>query len=143
LASRPILHWRAAALYRLSGREYWRPDSLSLSAARILRDFIYNIPVANGNYQLTLRFAEIQYASAGARVFNVTVNGAAVLTNFDIVAQAGSWTAIDKQFPVTVTHGAVQINVHGVTGVGLLNAIQIAPATGGDPSPACSCPGTV
>jgi hypothetical protein len=46
------------------------------------------------------------------------------------VAQAGSWTTIDKQFPVTVTNGDIQINVHGVTGVGLLNAIQIAPATG-------------
>ena len=104
-------------------------------------DFSYNIPVANGNYQLTLKFAEIQYASAGARVFNVTVNGAAVLTNFDIVAQAGYWTAIDKQFPVTVTNGAVQINVHGVTDVGLLNAIQIAPAAGGDPTPALQVSG--
>jgi hypothetical protein len=83
-------------------------------------DFSYNIPIANGNYQLTLKFAEIQYASAGARVFNVTINGAAVLTNFDIVAQAGYWTAIDKQFPVAVTNGAVQINMHGVKGVGLL-----------------------
>ena len=104
-------------------------------------DFSYNIPVANGNYQLTLKFAEIQYASAGARIFNVTVNGAAVLTNFDIVAQAGYWTAIDKQFPVAVTNGAVQINVHGVKGVGLLNAIQIAPTTGGDPSPALQLSG--
>jgi hypothetical protein len=46
----------------------------------------------------------------------VTVNGTAVLTNFDIVAQAGYWTALDKQFPVTVTNGAIQINVHGVNG---------------------------
>jgi hypothetical protein len=69
-------------------------------------DFSYNIPIANGNYQLTLKFAEIQYASAGARVFNVTINGAAVLTNFDIVAQAGYWTAIDKQFPVTARPSA-------------------------------------
>ena len=87
-------------------------------------DFSYNIPVANGNYQLTLKFAEIQYSSRGQRVFNVTVNGTPVLTNFDIVAQAGYWTAIDKQFPVTVAGGSVQISVHGITSVGLVNAIQ-------------------
>ncbi|HEY3455101.1 MAG TPA: malectin domain-containing carbohydrate-binding protein, partial [Bryobacteraceae bacterium] len=97
-------------------------------------DFSYSIPVANGNYQLTLKFAEIQYASAGSRLFNVIVNGAAVLTNFDIVAQAGAWKAIDKQFPVAVTNGAIQINVHGVKGVGLLSAIQIVPAAT-DPTP--------
>jgi hypothetical protein len=98
-------------------------------------DFSYNIPVANGSYQLTLKFAEIQYSSAGSRVFNVTVNGTQVLTNFDIVAQAGYWTAVDKQFPVTVTNGAVQITMHGVVGVGLLSAIQIAPNNGPPPTP--------
>jgi hypothetical protein len=40
--------------------------------------------------QLTLKFAEIQFASPGSRTFNVTVNGAAVLTNLDIVAQGGA-----------------------------------------------------
>jgi len=85
------------------------PIRLSIAgAASYYGDFSDNIPVANGNYQLTLKFAEIQYASAGARVFNLTVNGVAVLTNFDIVSQAGYWTAIDKQFPVTVTNGAAR-----------------------------------
>jgi len=32
-------------------------------------DFSYNIPVANGNYELTLKFAEIQYASRGRRPY--------------------------------------------------------------------------
>jgi hypothetical protein len=47
-------------------------------------DFSYNIPVANGNYELTLKFAEIQYASPGSRIYNITINSVAVLTNFDV-----------------------------------------------------------
>ncbi|MGA2716878.1 MAG: LamG-like jellyroll fold domain-containing protein [Bryobacteraceae bacterium] len=69
----------------------------------------------------------MEYSSPGQRVFNVTVNGTQVLTNFDIVAQAGYWTAIDKQFPVTVSGGSIQISVHGTVSVGLVNAIQIVP----------------
>src|SRR5690242_3158581 len=119
--SDPVANTHDSSLYRWARQGYYG-------------DFSYNIPVANGNYELTLKFAEIQYATAGSRIFNVTVNGAAVLTNFDIVAQAGAWKAIDKQFPVAVTNGAIQINVHGVKGVGLLSAIQIVPAAS-DPTP--------
>ena len=105
------------------------PDSTLYRYARqgYYGDFSYNIPVANGNYQLTLKFAEIEYSSPGQRVFNVTVNGTQVLTNFDIVAQAGYWKAIDKQFPVTVSNGSVQIGVHGVVSVGVVNAIAVVP----------------
>ncbi|HLH19511.1 MAG TPA: malectin domain-containing carbohydrate-binding protein, partial [Bryobacteraceae bacterium] len=97
-------------------------------------DFSYNIPVANGTYNLSLLFAEVQYWNPGDRVFNVLVNGAAVLTNFDIVAQVGPRAALMKTFPVTVTSGAIQIAVNGVVRRGILNGIQIAPASGG-PTP--------
>ncbi len=110
----PVSNTTDTTLYRYARQGYYG-------------DFSYNIPVANGAYQLTLKFAEIQYGSPGQRVFNVAVNGTQVLTNFDIVAQTGYWTAIDKQFPVTVSSGSVQIVVHGTVGLGILNAIQIAP----------------
>jgi hypothetical protein len=94
-------------------------------------NFSYSIPVPNGSYTLKLKFAEIAYGSTGQRVFNVNVNGAPVLTNFDIVADAGALTADDKLFPVTVANGALQIDVIGVVGFGLLNGIQVLPAGGG------------
>jgi hypothetical protein len=91
-------------------------------------DFSYAIPVANGQYTVTLRFAEIQYWAVGQRVFNVAINGTAILTNFDLVANGAYFTALDKQFAVVVTNGVIQINVHGVVNAGLLNAIQIVPS---------------
>jgi hypothetical protein len=99
-------------------------------------DFSYAIPVPNGTYNVTLKFAETQYWAAGQRVFNVSVNGAQVLSNFDVVAQGGNFTAIDKQFSTTATNGLIQISVHGVVNMGLLSAIQITPGA------ATSDPGT-
>ncbi len=98
--------------------------------AGLYGDFSYNIPVPNGSYTVTLRFAEIQYSGQGQRVFNVVLNGSTVLSNFDILAHAAPLTPVIEQFPVTVSNGAVQIAVNGVVNRGLLSAIQIAPAPG-------------
>jgi len=38
----------------------------------------------------TTKFAEIYWTKTGQRIFNVSINGAQVLTNFDIVAAAGT-----------------------------------------------------
>ena len=66
-------------------------------------NFQYQFSVPNGNYTVTLKFAEIYFSTAGSRIFNVAIDGAQVLTNFDIISQAGAPnTAIDRSFPVTV-----------------------------------------
>src|SRR4051812_44490278 len=70
-------------------------DTADLTSYRSARaglygDFSYDIPAANGTYNLSLLFAELQYWNRGERVFNVFVNGAAALTNFDIVAESSS-----------------------------------------------------
>ena len=53
--------------------------------------FTYTLPglTAGNSYTLRLHFAELSATAAGQRKFNVSVNGAAVLTNFDIFATAG------------------------------------------------------
>ena len=99
-------------------------------------DFSYSIPLTNGSYTVTLRFAEILDSAPGQRVFNVTLNGSTVLSNFDILAHVAPLTPYSQQFPVTVTGGSLQIGVVGVVGRGLLNAIQIAPVAA--PAPALS-----
>ncbi len=99
--------------------------------AGLYTDFSYSIPLSNGSYTLTLRFAEVQFSAAGQRVFNVAVNGSAVLSNFDILANAAPFTPVARQFPVNVTNGSLQIAFTGVVNRGLVNAIQVAPAGGG------------
>lgn len=95
-------------------------------------DFSYAIPVSNGSYSLTLKFADVQFSAPGQRIFNVVVNGTTVLSRFDVAAAGGFYNAIDRQFPVVVTDGTLRIQVQGVVKVGLLSAIQLS-ATGAAP----------
>src|SRR5262249_1046864 len=53
--------------------------------------FSYAVPnlTPGGSYTVRLDFAELVATGPGQRVFNVTINGTQVLTNFDIFAEAG------------------------------------------------------
>ncbi|HUI80200.1 MAG TPA: malectin domain-containing carbohydrate-binding protein [Bryobacteraceae bacterium] len=90
-------------------------------------NFSYQFAVPNGSYTVTLKFAELYFASAGSRRFNVNINGTPVLTNFDIVAQAGgALKALDESFPVTVTNGQIGIQfTPGAADQPMVNAIEI------------------
>jgi Di-glucose binding within endoplasmic reticulum. len=76
---------------------------------------------------VVLKFAEIYFTAAGQRIFNVSINGTKVLSNFDIVTAAGgALKAIDKTFPITVTNN--QINIvftPGSADLPKVSAIQI------------------
>ncbi len=77
-------------------------------------NFSYAIPVAQGSYTVSLHFAESFFGShgpgdagAGMRLFDVFLNGTALLRNFDMFAEAGFRHALVKTF-----HG-VQPNPQG------------------------------
>jgi hypothetical protein len=65
--------------------------------------FTYTIPgmVAGSQHTVLLHFAEFYWTAAGKRVFNVAINGTAVLSNFDIYALAGANKALVEQFTAT------------------------------------------
>jgi hypothetical protein len=94
-------------------------------------NFSYNFAVPNGSYTVVLKFAEIFWTTAGKRVFNVSINNQAVLTNFDILAQPNSApnTAVDRAFPVTVTGGAISLTFTTVVDNAQINAIEVVPGT--------------
>lgn len=92
--------------------------------------FSYGVSVPNGNYTVNLKFAEVYFTAAGSRMFNVSINGTPVLTNFDILAQAGSaLKALDLPFPVSVTNGQITIQfTPGTADQPMINAIEILTA---------------
>jgi hypothetical protein len=69
-------------------------------------NFNYAIPVAEGRYTVTLRFAETWFGpgkpgagGAGSRIFDVYCNGIALLRHFDIFRTAGgAQRAVEKSF---------------------------------------------
>lgn len=89
---------------------------------------VYSFNVANGSYTVVLKFAELYWSHTGGRVFNVSINGTSVLSNFDIYAAAGGqYVAIDKSFPVTVSGGVINIAFSGVIDNAKVDAIQVSP----------------
>ncbi len=88
-------------------------------------NFSYNIPLANGNYTVTFKFAEIYWNAAGERIFNVSMQGTQVISNLDIYVQAGKNAAYDVSFPVSVTNGTLNINFTSVIDYAKVSAILI------------------
>ena len=88
----------------------------------------YQFSVPNGTHTVTLKFAEIYFNSPtpGKRVFNVAINGITVLSNFDIIAQAGAaFKALDESFLVPVSAGTITIQFTSVVNNAKISAIDI------------------
>ncbi|HEY1336473.1 MAG TPA: malectin domain-containing carbohydrate-binding protein [Bryobacteraceae bacterium] len=90
--------------------------------------FSYNFSVPNGSYTVKLKFAEVSRNRAGQRLFNVALNGATVLSSFDIFAAAGGeFIALDKTFPVNVSNGQITVQfTPGAVDQPMVNAIEIS-----------------
>jgi len=112
------------------------------NAAQVYQDerwgaFEYQLPMANGTYKVRLHFAEI-YASCqtkGCRVFNVTAEGGAWLTNYDIAAKSGGYTATVEEKLVTVSDGVLNVALSAVTGSPQLAGIEVLAADTAAPAP--------
>ncbi len=93
----------------------------------------YTIPnrTAGSTQTVTLYFAETYLTASGQRIFNVTINGTSVLSNFDIYASAGGQNkAIAKSFSTTAnSSGQVVIQFNTVTENPKVNGISVAEGT--------------
>jgi hypothetical protein len=88
-------------------------------------NFDYAIPVANGNYTITLKFAELYWSSSGKRIFDVRIGGTEVISNLDIFAKVGKCRAYDVSIPVTVTDGKLNISFRSDVSSAKVSAIWV------------------
>jgi beta-glucosidase len=86
------------------------------------------------NYLVRLHFCETYWTSPGSRVFNVSINGSQVLTNFDIFAAAGGQNVANiQQFTEPVnSNGQLVIQFTTLVNNSLINGIEVIP---GAPKP--------
>jgi hypothetical protein len=107
-------------------------------------NFTYTIPnlTANASYTVRLHFAEEYWTSAGSRVFNVSINGSQVLSNFDIFAAAGAeYKAVVEQFTASANSGgSITIQFTTVKDNAQVNGIEVLPT--GSPTPTPTPPAT-
>ena len=99
-------------------------------------NFSYNIPLSNGNYIVTLKFAEMYWNGPGYRVFNVSMQGIQVISNLDIYDKVGKDAAYDVLIPVSVASGTLNINFTSVSDYAKVNAIEITQSQATPPPPA-------
>jgi len=89
----------------------------------------YTIPgfAAGSGHTVRLHFAETYWTTAGARLFNVTINGTQVLSSFDILANAGAANkAVVEQFTTTADgSGTITIQFVTVKDNAQINGIEV------------------
>jgi hypothetical protein len=105
------------------------PAPMAVYQTARIGSFKYTIPgfTAGSSHTVRLHFAETYWTAAGLRIFNVTVNGTQVLTNFDIFAAAGGKNkAVIEQFTANAnTSGQYVITFTPVKDNSLVSGIEV------------------
>jgi hypothetical protein len=72
----------------------------------------YRFTVPNGNYRVTLKFAEIYngITPSNPRIFSVAIEGNRVITDLSLYASSGLYSATDGTYTVTVNDGSLDID---------------------------------
>jgi thermitase len=69
----------------------------------------YNFTVPNGQYEVTLKFAEFAATTSNTRVMKITIEGVIVESALNVLTLAGKATAFDRTYTATVTDGVLNI----------------------------------
>ena len=92
-------------------------------------DCSYSIPLANGTYDLILKFAEIYQDDPGIRKFHVDVEEERVIRDLDLIFRAGKNVAYDVILPLELTDGNLDINFVTVIDNAKISALEIRDGT--------------
>jgi Malectin domain len=109
-------------------------------------DFRYDIPLAPGNYELHLHFAETGLADfisaessgEGQRLFRVSANGDRILPAFDVVADAAGANVADERVFRNISpaeDGFLHLSFNAMRSTAMLNAIELLPVSAGKVRP--------
>lgn len=105
---------------------------------RVGNNFSYTLTglTAGASYEVRLHFAEFYWTKPGQRVFNVSINGTQVLSNFDIVATAGGQDiAVVEPFTATANaQGQIVLQFTTVNDNAEINGIEVIAPPPGSPS---------
>jgi len=99
--------------------------------------------VPNGDYTVTLKFAETYFNAPGTRAFSVTAEGATVVGNLDLYAVAGKNTAVDRTFAVKVSDGRLDLGFSATRNNAKIDGILVQSVGGVVPNPRPTQPSPV
>ncbi|MET8866658.1 S8 family serine peptidase [Nonomuraea sp. NPDC004580] len=82
--------------------------------------------VPNGTYTVELNFADLERTQMGRRVFDVLVEGELAIPALDLALEAGTYTAVSRQYTVRVTDGQLNVRFAARQGSTLVNGLRIS-----------------
>ncbi len=99
-------------------------------------DFSYDIPLPRGVYELHLYFVETEFVPAAgggenSRVFQVAANGRRILSDFDIISDAGGAEIADERVFKDISpasDGLLHLRFMSVRSHATVSAIEVEPA---------------
>ncbi|WP_336206476.1 S8 family serine peptidase [Nonomuraea sp. LPB2021202275-12-8] len=83
-----------------------------------------NVPA--GVYTVELNFADLKNTGYGRRVFDVLVEGELAIPALDLALEAGTYTAVSRQYTVRVSDGQLNVRFAARDGSTIVNAIRIS-----------------
>jgi Malectin domain len=120
---------------------YGRPPDAGLFAKMRTGEFSYDVPVAPGEYELHLYWAEPIFRLANEsngggeneRRFNVSINGKRVLSAFDVVCDSGTSPVDIRSFRgITPDRdGKVHVQFSAAYGTPFVNGVELIPTQPG------------
>lgn len=94
--------------------------------------YSYEIPVSNATYNVVLHFAELYHNAAGARSFNLSIEGQQILSNFDVFSLVGHDGAYEQRVNnIAVNDGKLTITLTTLVDNGTLSGFAIYSTNGG------------
>lgn len=105
----------------------------------------YKFTVPNGNYEVTLRFAEFSVTSSTSRVIRITLEGVIVESALSIYGTVGRYVALDRVYQTTVSDGVLNIMFiqNGGTYVPVVSAVGVRQVPPPTPTPTATNTPTV
>jgi hypothetical protein len=91
-------------------RTFGNADGGVLDSERWGADFSYNLPVDDGRYEVTLRFAEIFFNADNQRIFDVALEDETVIDDLDIHAEVGADAELERTFEAVIDDGEINLD---------------------------------
>ncbi len=116
---------------RIDTRGVTNPAPQAVYQTQRYSNFTYTIPnlTPSASYRVRLHFAELFDTGPAQRLFNVLLNGAQVLTNFDIYSAAGGFQrALVEEFTaVADTNGRITVQYTTLRDSAVSNGLEVIP----------------
>ncbi|NUT42373.1 MAG: S8 family serine peptidase [Thermoactinospora sp.] len=82
--------------------------------------------VPAGTYTVELDFAEVKNTQPGRRVFDVLVEGQLAIPALDLALEAGTYTAVARQYTVKVSDGQLNVRFATRQGATLVSGVRVS-----------------